>query len=65
VTPCDLQLTGLQAEVRPQTGGPDVLQQLDVAKSRLQALESQSEKADSIDSLTGEVERLKQEVTVT
>ncbi|XP_068585465.1 kinesin-like protein KIF20B isoform X2 [Cebidichthys violaceus] len=58
------EVTGLQTNLKEQTDRSDSLsQQLDIAKTRLQDLESQSEdKADSINGLTQEVERLKQEV---
>ncbi|XP_075934477.1 kinesin-like protein KIF20B [Anarhichas minor] len=58
------EVTGPQTKLKEQTDRSDNLsQQLDITKTRLQDLESQSEeKADSINVLTQEVERLKQEV---
>ncbi|KAK9530955.1 hypothetical protein VZT92_012427 [Zoarces viviparus] len=58
------EVTGPQTKLKEQTDRSDSLsQQLHVTKTRLQDLESQlEEKADSINVLTQEVERLKQEV---
>ncbi|XP_037610900.1 kinesin-like protein KIF20A isoform X1 [Sebastes umbrosus] len=58
------EVTSLQTKLKEQTDRSDSLsEQLSIAKTRLQDLESQSdEKADSINSLTQEVERLRQEV---
>ncbi|XP_075314054.1 uncharacterized protein LOC142374309 isoform X2 [Odontesthes bonariensis] len=58
------EVTALQMQLKQQTDGSnDLSEQLNLTKSRLQDLESQSEeKNNSISSLAQEVERLKQEV---
>lgn len=60
------QMTSLQAQLKEQTDRCDSLsEQLSTAKARLQDLESQSEeKANTISSLTQEVERLRRELKV-
>lgn len=59
-------MTALQAQLKQQTDRCDSLsEQLHAAEARLRDLGSQSEeKANTISSLTQEVERLRQEVQV-
>ena len=59
-------MTSLKTQLREQTDSCDSLsEQLNAAKTRLQDLESQSEeRVDIINSLTQEVEQLRQEVKV-
>lgn len=59
-------MTSLKTQLREQTDRCDSLsEQLNAAKTHRQSLESQSEEmVDTINSLTQEVERLRQEVKV-